>query len=58
MKIISFSYNTGLEFEQMRDRVGPDVPVIGFYGFGEFGAGETDGPAEFHNQSIVSVVVG
>ncbi len=45
------------EFHQLRKRLGPAVPVVGFYGYGEIGSNAPDSPASFHNQAIVSVAL-
>ena len=46
------------EFDQLRAAVGPDVPIIGFYGFGEIGSDAAMAPSRFHNQTIVLAAVG
>ncbi len=46
------------ECDQLQSKVGPDIPVAGFYGFGEIGGSTTDAPSRFHNQAIVSVAIG
>ena len=46
------------EFDQLRAAVGPDVPIVGFYGFGEIGSDAVMAPSRFHNQTIVLAAVG
>ena len=46
------------EIEAVRQRVGPDLPVVGFYGFGEFGSASVGDPARFYNQTIVMAALG
>ena len=46
------------ECEQLQRKVGSDVPVAGFYGFGEIGGLTTEAPPRFHNQAIVSIAIG
>ncbi len=36
----------------------PDLPVVGFYGYGEFGPLEANKPARFHNETFINVVIG
>ena len=45
------------EFQQLRKRLGPAVPVVGFYGYGEIGSNEPGSTASFYNQAIVSVAL-
>ena len=42
----------------LRDSVGLDVPVFGFYSYGEFGATTPDAPADFHNETFITVLFG
>ena len=46
------------ECDQIQGQVGAATPVAGFYGFGEIGGTTTKAPSRFHNQAIVSVVLG
>lgn len=45
------------EGEELQARFGRDVPVAGFYAYGEVSALETGDPAKFRNQAIVSVAL-
>lgn len=45
------------EFEQLQGKVGRDVPVVGFYAYGEIGPTGPGRASKFHNQSIVSVAL-
>ncbi len=47
------------EFDILTEVVGTDVPVFGFYGYGEIGPSMTGRSiCEFHNQTIVTVLFG
>ncbi len=45
------------EIEQLRLRLGRQVPIVGFYGYGEIGSESLRDPAKFHNQAIVLAAV-
>jgi hypothetical protein len=49
---------TGTELEMIRERLGRTIPVSGFYCFGEIAPVRTAGPARYHNETIVAVVLG
>lgn len=45
------------EIEQIKGKIKADVPVAGFYSYGEIGSRSLSNPASFHNQAIVTVAV-
>jgi hypothetical protein len=49
---------TSREIELLRDLVGPEVPIAGFYCLGEFAPLVTGGASRFHNATVVSVLLG
>jgi hypothetical protein len=50
---------TGEEYEILKEEVGADIPVFGFYGYGEIGPALTgDSSCEFHNETFVTVLLG
>ena len=49
---------TGTELKMIRERLGPAVPVFGFYCFGEIAPVAPTTPARFHNETIVALVMG
>jgi hypothetical protein len=50
---------TGEEYEILKQVVGADIPVVGFYGYGEIGPALTgDASCEFHNETFVTVLLG
>lgn len=50
---------TGEEYEILKDTIGEDIPVFGFYGYGEIGPALTgDQSCEFHNETFVTVLIG
>ncbi len=51
--------HTGEEIGIIQSVIGPDVPVCGFYGYGEIGPLETKDPtSKFHNETFVSLILG
>jgi len=48
---------TGTELDITRRELGPDMPVCGLYCYGEIAPIRT-GPARFHNETIVAVLLG
>ncbi|MEM7022966.1 MAG: FIST N-terminal domain-containing protein [Pseudomonadota bacterium] len=46
------------ECDQLQARLGGEIPIAGFYGFGEIGSASTGEPSRFHNQAIVAVAIG
>jgi hypothetical protein len=49
---------TSREIELMRELVGRDVPIAGFYCLGEFAPLATGASSRFHNATVVSVLLG
>jgi hypothetical protein len=49
---------TSREIELMRDLVGRDVPICGFYCLGEFAPLASGEGSRFHNATVVSVLLG
>ncbi|MCB9678074.1 MAG: FIST C-terminal domain-containing protein [Alphaproteobacteria bacterium] len=49
---------TAKEYELLRERVGPETPVIGFYTYGEIAPHGGSPVADFHNETIVTVLIG
>lgn len=49
---------TSREIELMRDLVGRDVPIAGFYCLGEFAPLATGAASRFHNATVVSILLG
>jgi hypothetical protein len=49
---------TSREIELMRDLVGRDVPIAGFYCLGEFAPLASGEGSRFHNATVVSVLLG
>jgi len=50
---------TNEEYEILKNEIGQDLPVFGFYGYGEIGpAFSGDGHCEFHNETFVTVLFG
>jgi hypothetical protein len=48
---------TGTEFDIARKELGPDLPIFGFYCFGEIAPLES-GSDRFHNETIVALLLG
>jgi hypothetical protein len=46
------------EFERVSLKLGKNMPILGFYSFGEYCRVKTDGPCLFHNESAVISVIG
>ncbi len=50
---------TGEEIRIVTSIIGAEVPVCGFYGYGEIGpVRSNDGKSKFHNETFVSVILG
>ncbi len=50
---------TGEEIGIIESVIGPDIPVCGFYGYGEIGPrGANDQVAKYHNETFVSLIMG
>ena len=49
---------TGSEIDQVRSKLGDDVPVVGFYAFGEIAPLGTERDIRFHNETCVTVLLG
>ncbi|MEE9533826.1 MAG: FIST N-terminal domain-containing protein [Acidimicrobiia bacterium] len=49
---------TGAEIDQVRDKLGEDLPVVGFYAFGEIAPLGTNRDIRFHNETCVTVLLG
>ncbi|MGI9524265.1 MAG: FIST C-terminal domain-containing protein, partial [Hyphomicrobiaceae bacterium] len=50
---------TGEEYKILRSELGLDIPVVGFYGYGEIGPGFEDAAkCQFHNETFVTVLIG
>ena len=51
--------HTGEEIDIVQSVIGSQVPVCGFYGYGEIGPLDTKDPAsKFHNETFVSLILG
>lgn len=51
--------HTGEEIGIVQSVIGPQVPVCGFYGYGEIGPlGMKDPTSKFHNETFVSLILG
>ncbi len=46
------------EFERINLKLGGNIPILGFYTFGEYCRVKTTGPCLFHNESAVISVIG
>jgi hypothetical protein len=46
------------EMREIEGLLAADVPIVGFYAYGEIGPLERGGPARFHNQTFVSLLLG
>ena len=51
------SMDVETEIDEFAARFGGDVPVVGFYGYGEIGGMNASETARFHNQAIVALAV-
>ena len=49
---------TGNEVQMMREAFGAAMPICGFYSLGEIAPLESVGPARFHNETIVAILLG
>ncbi len=49
---------TSSELDIIRTGLGSEVPVAGFYAFGEIAPLELEGSARFHNETCVTVLIG
>ena len=50
---------TGEECDVVGSVLGPDIPVIGFYGYGEIApVGSAGGVSKYHNETFVSLILG
>jgi hypothetical protein len=49
---------TGAEIDQVRDKLDEDLPVMGFYAFGEIAPLGTNRDIRFHNETCVTVLLG
>ena len=49
---------TSREIDLLRDLVGPEVPIAGFYCLGEFAPLAIGDASRFHNATVVSVLLG
>lgn len=49
---------TGSEIERIMDGVGPDIPVAGFYAYGEIAPLGDSATPKFHNETCVTVLIG
>ncbi len=51
--------HTGEEIDIVKSVLGSQVPVCGFYGYGEIGPRDNDDPeSKYHNETFVSLVLG
>jgi hypothetical protein len=50
--------HTSAEIERIRTALGQDVPVAGFYAFGEIAPLDRDSAPRFHNETCVTVLIG
>jgi hypothetical protein len=46
------------EFERVRSQLGPDVPVLGFYTYGEYCRVNRNGPSLLHNETATLSIIG
>jgi hypothetical protein len=49
---------TGLELEEMRQVLGADIPMLGFYTYGEYCPVRQAGPSMLHNETATVSVIG
>ena len=49
---------TALEIERIKEGLGPDVPITGFYAYGEFAPLGASNAPKFHNETCVTVLIG
>ena len=49
---------TGDEIGIVESVIGSQVPICGFYGYGEIGPPTTDDPSQFHNETFISLIMG
>jgi hypothetical protein len=49
---------TGEEIERVRSIISPEVPVAGFYTYGEYSRVKPGGRSLFHNETITVTVIG
>jgi hypothetical protein len=49
---------TGEEYEVVRSVLGPDIPIIGFYGYGEIAPAGSADMSKYHNETFVSLILG
>lgn len=49
---------TAREIETFRTPLGDQVPVVGFYGYGEIGPPGRNAPVDFHNETVIAVLIG
>ena len=49
---------TGEEIGIVESVIGSQVPICGFYGYGEIGPPTTDDPSQFHNETFISLIMG
>ncbi len=49
---------TRAEVQEVRERLGNDIPVVGFYGYGEIAPVGGDGSLRFHNETCATVLLG
>ena len=49
---------TGGEIDQVRGQLGEDLPIVGFYAFGEIAPLGTERDIRFHNETCVTVLLG
>lgn len=50
---------TSEEYDIIKEELGEDIPVFGFYGYGEIGPSFTaEQHCEFHNETFITVLIG
>ena len=49
---------TSIELETIKDGLGADITIAGFYAYGEIGPLEINTPSRFHNETCVTVLIG
>ena len=49
---------TSTEVENIKDRLGADITIAGFYAYGEIGPLELNTASRFHNETCVTVLIG
>jgi hypothetical protein len=51
-------YRTTDEIGLIRQKIGPDLPIVGFYTYGEYSRLRKDGASYLHNETATVSVIG